>query len=84
MTQPKDARCELCGAPIVWARIKDSRRSMPVDAKPVANGPVVLVRDRDTGERVAWYDQGDGRNTHTNHYSTCTSAKHFFNYTGED
>jgi hypothetical protein len=81
---PRD-QCSTCRKPIIWAMHERTRRRMPIDAWPSAEGNVRLVRMPVTDEyllvdgypvaRVLTTKQRFGQTTlHTSHFATCPQA----------
>ncbi|MEM6988893.1 MAG: hypothetical protein AAF721_00305 [Myxococcota bacterium] len=74
--------CKSCKAPITWA-ITDKGRSIPIDAKPVENGNLVLVREDGPAEMrgqkllraraPGLFDAGAPR--YVSHFATCPNSK---------
>lgn len=70
------ARCRSCGAPIIWARHRESGKAAPINAAPVPNGNITLdplsdhYRILSGEERKASTDP-----LYTNHFGTCPNAK---------
>lgn len=71
--------CSSCGAPIFWGQLP-SRKSMPVNAEPSADGNVRLLDRR--GSVLAFVLTGDelararaaGARLRTSHFATCANA----------
>jgi hypothetical protein len=77
------AKCNSCGAPIIWAETITGRR-MPLDRKPTTDGNIILgVRHEQanlalvqTAQTLAKL-QAKGERLYTSHFATCKfAAKH--------
>ena len=75
-------RCRSCEAPIIWARNQQTDRLMPLDAKPVATGTLLLDPPPRSGEPVlvtsshALYAARvvAGEPLYVSHFATCPNA----------
>jgi hypothetical protein len=67
--------CRGCGAEIVWATGRDSRKRVPFDPEPTPNGSFALQHG------VAIYvppkDRGTGSGLYRPHWATCPNAAEF-------
>ncbi len=66
------ASCRSCNAPIEWAEFEASGKPCPLDAEPVANGNLVLLKGK-----VRKYTDEDarlGRERRASHFATCKDA----------
>ena len=71
---PDEAKCQSCGADILWVIMKESGAKMPLDAQSTANGKIRVSEDGTAKvmtmiELIAW--QGS---RHTSHFATCPNA----------
>lgn len=86
------AKCERCGAPIRFIRMKRSGRTMPVNAKPVEVTPCIgldkgghsyvtldgeMIRARKNNEGNLFYDGVDSIAAYESHFATCPFSKEF-------
>lgn len=85
-------KCEKCGAPIRFIRMKRSGRKMPVNAKPVEVTPCVgldkgghsyvtlegeMIRARKNKEGNLFYDGVDTIAVYESHFATCPFSNEF-------
>jgi hypothetical protein len=75
--------CRSCGAAIIWTRTAAGDKPMPVDAKPVDGGNVLLSRgpagigtptSTVVGKTIQPNLFGDDSPRYTSHFSTCPHA----------
>jgi hypothetical protein len=76
------ATCRSCGAPILWAIASGSGKRMPLDAEPVEDGSLVVVRHRYEGSgqtipivEVVGEDEHLELVRFRSHFATCPDAK---------
>jgi hypothetical protein len=68
------AKCKSCGALIIWAVNKATKRPAPLDAAPSPIGTILVENG------VYWFPDAAGRlayadRLHTNHHATCTANR---------
>lgn len=81
-------KCRGCGAPVIWVRMQDSGKRMPVDEDPVlvlqGHGSDTFVRA--DGEIVHGIRIGDGYDdypddnvieAYVSHFATCPQANQY-------
>ena len=74
------AKCNSCGAPIVWAETITGRR-MPLDLKPTMDGNIILGTRHEqaplalvqTAQSLARL-QAKGEKLYTSHFASCPNA----------
>lgn len=75
MIRPRFSRCRTCGASIIWA-VTEHGRKIPVDAKPIAEGNLVLDEDCFDGLRARHVRDVEGafEERYMTHFATCAQA----------
>jgi hypothetical protein len=67
-------KCRSCGAEVVWA-VTNAGKRMPVDAKPVADGNLLLTQPAQPGVPPVAIVVGKGKGTHASHFVTCPNSR---------
>ncbi len=66
--------CRSCGAPVLWCRT-EAGKMMPVDAEPVENGNLEVIR---AGDRLIARVRGEdllGSHRYLSHFVTCPQSR---------
>lgn len=63
--------CKWCRRLVCWVVMAKSRKRMPIDATPAANGNLVL-----DNQGMAHVDTRPGRAKFISHFATCPKATH--------
>lgn len=92
MAYQEITKCEGCGAPIRFIRMKRSGRKIPVNAQPVEVTPCIgldkgghtyvtlageTIRARKKKEENLFYDGVDSIAAYESHFATCPAADEF-------
>ncbi len=70
-------RCKSCGAPVLWCKVTNSDRRMPVDPEPSSRGNVRVVNGFATVLGALEVHAADAEPLYLSHFVTCPqAAKH--------
>jgi hypothetical protein len=78
-------QCRGCTAPVIWAVMVKTENANPLDAEPVANGNIRILRDpvkatnfKPIAQVVSKeHPAREGEELYVSHFVTCPEAKRF-------